>query len=207
VGLPFEEALERFRFRNQAVPGVGQVSLPDLATTARTFLGSATPYLKGPLEQITDTQFHTGRKLSDLRSQGLWGGYGLLPDEIAQPLTQIMANSPLARFGTTADKLVDPRKGIGEKALNLGTGLALTDVDTEKLRSVEARQELEKLLRRDPNIRSFTNYYVRPGQAANLSPETARLMQLYTGMKQDAEAYAEEQRRLRLMQSIVPAPF
>ncbi len=194
VGLPFEEALERMKFTN---------NLPNPVATMRSYLGSMNPLVKAPLEMATDTQFHSGRKLSDLRSEGVFGGLGMLPPEVAQPLTQILANSPVARFGTTADKLIDPRKSAGIKALNLLTGVGITDVDTDRLREVEARKEAEAALRRDPNVKSFTNMYVPAGQANQLSPEATKLMQLYSGMKADAKASAADQLQREKMRSIL----
>ena len=46
-----------------------------------------------------------------------------------------LAGMPLSRLIKSADKLLDNRKGIGTKALNLLTGLRVTDVDTDKQRA------------------------------------------------------------------------
>jgi hypothetical protein len=198
VGLPFEEALDRFRFRNYQTPTGGTVSLPSFSGTALAFLGTASPYLKGPLEYATDTQFHTGRRLSDLRPTGLGALGGVLPEEIAQALTQITANSPITRFGSTADKLIDPRKTALEKAQNLLTGFKVTDVDLERARAVEAMRELREILKLQPGIARFENLYHRPGSGA-LAPEVVKLMQLYTGMKSEAKDAAKEQEIRRKM--------
>jgi hypothetical protein len=199
-GLPIEEAFERFKFKNHGPVGGDQVSLPSFGGTALAFLGSATPYLKGPLEYATDLQFHTGRRLSDLHSKGLAGGLGLVPEEVAQALTQATANSPLARFLSAGNTLLDPRKSWGDAALNLGTGLRVSDVDLAKQRAIAARKQLEEQLRIDPRVAEFVNYYAAPG--ATITPELARQLRLFSTFKSEAKAFhqgeAEKERQARL---------
>ena len=85
----------------------------------------ANPLLKMPAEQLSDIQFHTQRKLSDLSPQGTVGALGrMFGDDSPQLLSQIVANSPLTRFVSSADQLVDPRKTWYQKAANLLSGAA-----------------------------------------------------------------------------------
>jgi hypothetical protein len=189
-GLPIEEMAERFKFKNYELPTGGQATLPSLGGTALSFLGSTNPLLKGPLEYATDTQFHTGRRLSDLHAKGIAGGFGLVDDSIAQPLTQLVANSPLARFASTANTLADDRKGPGVKAANLLTGVRITDVDMTKQRAVAARKELEAMLKADPRIAEFVNYYARPG--AEIPPELVERLRLFSTMKAQAKDFHQD---------------
>jgi hypothetical protein len=195
LGLPFEEALERLQFRGYELPNGRVVTAPSFGQTTQRLLGQAGPLVKLPLEMAFDTQLHTGRRLSDLYTKGLAGGYGLIPEEYAQPLSELVAGSPLSRFVSTADRLQDPRKGVGAKALNFLTGFKLTDVDQEKQRDIEARRVLERLLRSDPRVAEFTNYYLRPDQKGHVTPELAERLGLFNWYKQAAKRAAEEKRR------------
>jgi hypothetical protein len=199
-GLPLEEAAERFKFKNYELPGGGTVNLPSVGGTGMAFLGMFNPYIKGPLEYLTDTQFHTGRHLSDLHSRGIAGGFGVIPEEVAQPLTQLVANSPLARAASTVNTLADERKGVGAKALNLLTGLRLTDVDLDKQRAVAARKELEGLLRVDPRVAEFVNFYARPG--AEIPPALGERLRLFSTLKADAKAYHQAQDRRAKLEAL-----
>jgi hypothetical protein len=202
-GLPIEEMAERFKFKNYELPGGHKVNLPSLGGTAMAFLGSTNPMLKGPLEYMTDTQFHSGRRLSDLHSKGIAGGFGLVDEPVAQAMTQLVANSPLARFASTANTLADDRKGPGAKALNLLTGVRITDVDLQKQRAVAARKNLEELLRTDPSIAEFVNYYARPG--AEITPDVAEKLRLFSTLKRDAKDFhAEKANREKLRELYGP---
>jgi hypothetical protein len=187
LGLPVEEAFERLHFQN---------GLPDIRKTALDFMGQLNPVLKGPLEQLFDTQFHTQRKLSDLHAPAAASAIGrLFNDDNPQLLSQALANSPLTRFVTSADKLLDNRKDWLTKAVNLGTGVRVTDVDTDKQRAIDTRNALEEILRGQPHLSQHTTFYVRPGQGENLTPQEMELMRLYSTLQQHALEYAKNQRQ------------
>ena len=81
--------MERFKLKG---------GLPDVRGTALSFLASGNPFIKAPLEQLFNTQFHTGRKLSDLRPSGTASALGsLVGDDNPQLLSQIIANTPRMR--------------------------------------------------------------------------------------------------------------
>ncbi len=202
LGLPFEEAFERLKFRQATLPGGHAIMMPDFRGTALAYAGSLNPYIKAPLENMTDTQFHSGRRLSDLHSKGIGGLWGQLPDEYAQPLTQLLANSPLARVVSTADRLADNRKGPGVKALNFLAGVKLTDVDMAKARAIESRRQLEELLRANPSLSQFTNFYVRPDGRGKLSDEMVKQLRLFTAMKNDAKDHHQRERDAELLRKL-----
>jgi hypothetical protein len=105
-------------------------------------------------------------------------------------------HSPLTRFFSTADKLVDPRKTWYQKLANLGTGVRVTDVDVNKQRAIETRDALQKLMAGHPALSKYTNFYVKPEEAENLTPEEIELMRAYSTIQDQAKAYNKEQRRL-----------
>lgn len=188
LGLPAEEALDKFHFEN---------GMPDVRRTALALGGSLNPLIKAPLEQLFNTQFHTQRALSDLKAPQAASAIGQLwNDDNPQLLSQVMANSPLTRFVSSADKLMDPRKAWWQKALNLGTGVKVTDVDVEKQRAIDTREALKQLLAQYPHLSSHTEFYVKPGDVANLSPEEIEAMRAYATQQQQTREWAAEQKRI-----------
>jgi hypothetical protein len=105
-------------------------------------------------------------------------------------LTQIIANSPATRFATALDKAFDPRKPLPLRALNLLTGARVTDVDTDKARAVEMRKMVEDILRGQPGVAPYTNFYVDPREAASLSPESVQNMRLLRSLQEGARRHA-----------------
>ncbi len=186
LGLPGEEAFERIHFKD---------GLPDLKATAMDYLGQLNPLIKAPLEQLFDTQLHTQRRLSDLKPQGTASAIGgLFGEDNPQLLSQILANSPATRFISSADKLFDDRKGIGAKAANLLTGVRVTDVDTDKQRAVELRTKLEEMMRTQPHLSRYTNFYVKPDEIGNLTREEVEMMRFYSELQERAKEFAKSQR-------------
>src|SRR5690606_22362867 len=138
LGLPFEEAFSRFKFRNNA---------PDVSGTLMSFGSTLHPIIKGPLEQwVAGKQFYSGRDLSDLRAPTAVQAINPLDDEYDQPLAQFLSNTPLTRFITTADRMADPRKSALEKLINLASGVRISTIDTDKYRAIDARENLERIL-------------------------------------------------------------
>jgi hypothetical protein len=186
LGLPIEEFADRFKFDQGA---------PDLRNTAGAFAGAMNPILKGPLEWLFNHQLYSGRKLSDLRPQGVTGTIGELLGEDSQNIfAQGLANSPLTRIASTIDKIADPRKAWWGKMLNLGTGLRVTDVDMPKMRAIETRRALEELLKKNPQISQYTNFYVKPEDQPQLTPADTQRMQLLGRLQSNAQQHAKEQR-------------
>jgi hypothetical protein len=186
LGLPAEEAFGNFHFKN---------GLPDVGATALSFMSQMNPLIKGPMEQLFDKQFHTGRKLSDLRATGTAGALSkVFGEESGQPISQLLANTPATRFVSTIDKMIDDRKGIIPKAANLLTGVKVSDVDTDKQKAIELRNAVEDMMKGHSNLSKYQSFYVKPEDVQNLSPEEIDLMRMYSGIQDQAKLYAKEKR-------------
>jgi hypothetical protein len=186
LGLPIEEAFDRLKMKG---------GMPDIGGTALSYAGSMNPLIKAPLEQLFDKQFHTGRRLSDLRPQGVASAIGgLIHDDNPQWLAQVLANTPITRMVSTVDKLIDERKGVLPKALNLLTGVKVSDVDVNKLKAIDTREALEESLRGQPNIKEYNQFYVRPGQQQNLSALEIQQMQLLARLQEQAQRHVKMER-------------
>jgi hypothetical protein len=142
---------------------------------AMGLLGETNPLIKGPLELATGKQFYSGRDLGDLFSTT---GNGLAE--------QALMNSPASRLLSTYRTATDPRKDVLTKALNLGTGVKLTDIDMEHARATAAREYIQDALSQRPEISHFTNIGVRAGQEQNLTPEEVALLRLNKSLEQQA---------------------
>jgi GNAT superfamily N-acetyltransferase len=187
LGLPEEEAFGRIK--SDPMTGV-------LGGTALSYAGLLTPYVRSPLEVLANRQFYSGRQLSDLRPYGLSTGFGVLApnDPRSQLLSQLISTTPLSRVIGTVDKLIDARKGIVPKVLNLGTGLRVTDVDVQAARAVEVRRLLEQALRSSPNVSTLTDFYVPPDLQGQVDPRTAELLRTYARGRLEARRAIEARR-------------
>lgn len=153
LGLPYED--------------LGRLGLNDLA-------GNLHPLLKYGIEQATGRQMYSGRDLRDLHSRVA----DLVPGGVPEWLDNLLMSSPLSRLISTASTVVDPRKTAADKALNLGTGLKLTDVDSEKAKKAVVRDYINNNLR-GPEVSRFETLSVRPENLPLLTPEEMRLYQLH----------------------------
>jgi hypothetical protein len=178
------------------VPLLGQRTLPAVGPSLLGLAGSLNPILKAPAEWLSNTQFYSGRKLTDLDTHGPASLWGQIPEEYARPIAQVLANSPLARFVTTARTWTDPRKSTAAAAINTLTGMRLSDVDMAKQRAIAARKELEAGLAVDPHLASFTNYFPRRDQTGPLPEELVQRLRLFTLMKNEAKAAALQRQRV-----------
>lgn len=130
-------------------------------------LSALSPYIKMPVELATGTQLYTGRQLADL--------HGLTGNTVVD---QLLYNSPVSRAVTTGRTLLDERKGLGAKALNLLTGARLTDVDLEQQRGIRTRDLIQEQLRGRPGVRTFQRQFVSPEDLELLSPYDLALLRL-----------------------------
>lgn len=161
-GLPVEDEL---------VKTVGAVAQGDLSRTLQQAFGMAQPFVKLPAELATGTQMYSGRKLEDLRPYEFATLGGLVPQDVARQASQVIANTPLSRFGSTFDKFIDDRKDLGTSLLNTATGLRVTDVEVDKVRERAAQEQLKKLLRGQPGVKTRDEVYVPKDQLQLLSQE------------------------------------
>ncbi len=177
-GLPYESPLGYF--------GGG------LRGAGREFLSQLNPLLKAPLEWSTGQSFFqtgpegTGRPLGELNppiGQTLANIAGLeQPVDLPDMVEFAAANSPLSRYMTTARQVTDPRKSPPSLALNLLTGVRVSDVSPGAQDAI-LRQRADALLK-EIGGRTFTRTYV---------PEQANLSSAEQGL---AEQLAELKRLL-----------
>lgn len=178
LGLPIEEALDKVQFTD---------GRPDLEKTVMRYLGATNPLIKGPLERIFDTQLFSGRRLSDLTPPQTVQSLGeLFGEENPALLAQLAANTPMTRFFTGVDKLTDPRKSLGQKAVNLLSGVRVSDVDVDKMRAIDSRHALEETMRQHPHVSQYTSFYVRPEDRGQLTPEEIGSLRTLAAMQQAA---------------------
>lgn len=189
TGLPIEEAFEKLKLNT-----LHGIPLPAIGKTADAYAGMLNPILKGPLEQWVGRQFFTGRDLADLHPTGAGSLWGNLDGQNAQVFSQLLANTPATRFVSTLDKLTDNRKGLVPKAANLLTGFKISDVDTDKARGIDTRKALEAIMKTDPAISRFAEFYLNEENYKNAKPQTMELMRLFSELKNEAKARQKQAR-------------
>lgn len=136
--------------------------------TAQKLGSMMNPLAKLPVEIMSGVNLYTGRPQKEL--------YQYPTDD---PLTNmILGNSPAARAIHTSRKLIDERKGLGVKALNLATGVGVTDLSggVERAKQFAARRAAEELMKDSPNFKTFESYYV-PEEMEHLLTEKERMAQ------------------------------
>jgi hypothetical protein len=170
-GLPFED---------EAVKTLGAVAQGDTRRVFQQLFGMAQPFVKLPAELATGTQMYSGRRLDDLRPYEFSTLGGLLPDDVARRISQVIANTPASRAGSTVDKLLDERKGLGPTLANTLTGVRVTDVDIEKVKDPIARDVLQELLRGQPGVKVREDVYVPKANLAGMSPEDLKIYDMLT---------------------------
>jgi hypothetical protein len=185
-GLPFED---------ETVKGIGALLKGDFTRAGQTALGSTQPYIKSPLEYIFGTQLYSGRKLQDLRPSESVSLGGLVPEELARPATQVIANTPAARLMSSVDRIVDERKGSVPTAVNLLTGARISDVDAGAQQAVARKKLLTDLLMGQPGVRKSDDVYISKKAIAEGRVSDAEL-QLYR-MYLDTDRLIKDQAKRR----------
>lgn len=187
LGMPFED--ESLRALSTLVSG-------DAGRAAGILLGQSNPLIKLPIESATGVQLHTGRKLEDLRPSWPGNFLGYFNEDYARPFSQIISSTPASRFVSSTEKLLDTlpggRKGVPQTALNLLTGMRITDVDVERAKDIAAREMSEEMLRHRPGVSEFKRIYARPGAMDEglLSPIDIALLRLQSGIEKRAKMRA-----------------
>lgn len=183
-GLPFED---------ESIKTLGSLAQGDLQRAGQQVFGMAQPWLKVPAEIASGKQFYSGRKLEDLKPYESINSLGLLPEDRARQLTQIIANTPASRAFSTVDKLLDSRKGLLPTATNLLTGGRITDIDVAKQQDIATRELLKKLLVGQSGVKTREDVYVPQDKIGQLDPYD---LQLYSNLK-DVEKRVNERNKAR----------
>jgi len=185
LGLPTDQFADLFV--------KGPTALGTVKRTGQKFISQTNPLVKGPLETATGINTFTGRPVEESFQH---------PTKNVL-LNQIIHNSPGARLATSERQLEDMKLFGGRKepwvtALNLGTGLRISDTSggMERQQRMAESKMLQELLREDPNIGSSTDVYVKKDQRTGLPLEideiTRKRMQALMAIKKRA---AEEAKR------------
>jgi hypothetical protein len=81
----------------------------------------------------------------------------------------LIGNSPLSRVVGTANMMTDQRRGVGEKALNVLTGIKTKDVSPAAKDALE-RDILARAMK-ELGAKSFTRTYIPDDVKATMTPE------------------------------------
>lgn len=184
-GLGIED--EAFKMLGSALHG-------DIKRTVGAGFGMLNPYMKAIPEQAFGTQFYSGRNLADLEPSTLVSLGGLVPQRTAQTLTQFFANTPAARVISTADRAMDTRKWDGSGALNLLTGLRVSDVDLERTKAAAQREFLQQQLRPSSATKVREEVYVPVEKRGQLNPVDQYMMDQLMGIQKQQSAAARDRR-------------
>ena len=156
------------------------VKLPLEMATGQTFFQSG-PLGGRALEDLDPTVGRIGRMVQQrIQSDSplTRRAFGQIPTDWApamemrgtRTLEHIAANSPISRFLTTARTAIDPRRGILERAMNIGSGFRTTIV-SDAARDAQIRDTLAAEFRRHPAGRLFISPYVSAEAKERMSPE------------------------------------
>jgi hypothetical protein len=174
-GLPFED---------EGIKALGSLAQGNVQRAAQQALGMTQPFLKGPFEFTFNKQLYSGRPLEDLRPYEHANLGGLLDDRQARVLTQLVANTPLSRFASTANRLTDERKDFGTQLVNLLTGVRVSDVDVERARDAATKEVVGNMLRGQPGFKTTSDVYVPKDKIPGADPRDLLLYRLYLNADQ-----------------------
>ena len=149
------------------------------------------PLAKGMLETATGQNFFTGRPIEESFKYPT-------PYVLAN---QFLHNTPAARAITSVRQLGDTRKDAATKALNLGTGLRITDVSggIEKQQKLAESKILMEMLRESPSFRSSTDVYLgkdrETGKPLDMTPREEQLYRAYMQIKREGQKEAKKRKK------------
>jgi len=175
-------------------------------------LSRTSPLIKAPIELATGESFFQkgpmgGRELIDMdptlgrlaSNVSEWAGQGPIEDAAGRAypvggnfVEHLVANSPYARFASTARAVTDPRKYEGgpfpgsKALLNTFTGLRVSDVSPEAQEAV-IRERVSAYARENMGAKMYQKVYFSKEQIANTeqeNPELASQMKLINRMQQ-----------------------
>lgn len=192
IDLPFESTINLF------TPGTGnslyEKTADSIRRTAQNVAGQLNPLVKGPLEQLTNRQFYSGRELSDL--------YSTLEQTLGPPgraIEQIAYNLPggsraIGAYRQLTDQRLDPLDRYLKFGFNALTGLKLQDVDMERTRRLAARNMLNQMLESTPGVRTYENITVPDEVLMQMPQQQKDLYLLYKIIQSEASRQSRERK-------------
>jgi hypothetical protein len=123
-----------------------------------------------------------------------------LPEPVHYPgerfIEAMLPNVPGGNLASLARTATDPRKDIRAKAINLLSGIKLTDVSPATQRAI-LRDRAMETIRSKPGSRVFSEIYLKPEELAQLSPmEQEEVLRAKAAMNVlDAQARREKKAR------------
>lgn len=127
-------------------------------------------FQRGPMggRDLDDMDPLVGRLISNVK-QAATGEKQPYPVRLPEWLEYMMANSPASRPLSTARTAFDPRKSVGSKVLNLGTGLRISDVSPASQEALIA--DRAETLMRQMGARQFSRTYFPEETRQGMTPE------------------------------------
>lgn len=173
----------------------GPTALGTISRTGQKAIATMNPLIKGPLEAVFNQNTFTGRPLTESHQY-----------PTGDVLTnQTLHNLPISRLMTSIRTLEDPRKDKLTKAMNLGTGVRITDVSggLEKNKRMAEQKIIQEIAREYPQVGASTDIYVKKDQATGKPLEIPKslddLMRTLQHLK--AKAAAEAKKKAKQLQT------
>ena len=197
IDFPWEAPL------NLLTPGVGvgpvSAMTDTVAQTGSNIIGMLNPLIKAPIEFFANRQFFSGKDLSDaysvLEARGVPGG---------RPLEQIISNfvpfgsRALGTYRQLTDDRLDPLDSAGKVAMNLLSGLSISDQDTQRETERAARGMLDKILQSTPGVRTYENITVPEEALAQMPEDQKRMYMLYRIIQREAAKRARDRKKAEM---------
>lgn len=164
LGLPTDQFANLF--------ATGPTRFGSFKRTGQKLLSQVAPPLKAAIELPTGINLFSGKPFNEMYQY-----------PSSDPLLNAaLGETPASRYISAIRTAGDPRKELGTKAMNLLTGLRVTDVSggLEKQKEYAAKKILDEMLREEKGIGSFSEVYAKQG--AELTPEAERLYRAYRGL-------------------------
>lgn len=189
-GLPFEQTAQFFG------------NFPSLREGGREALSQTTPLIKAPLEWASGQSFFqsgsggAGRSLEELDPTLSRTISNVTGAKLGTPdlLEFAVSNSPLSRIATTARTVTDTRKTAGEKALNLLTGVRVTDVSPAAEDAV--LRDRAKEVMRDLGAKTFEKVYFSKEDLAQMDPKQRAEAEKFQALMALLATKAKERKKL-----------
>lgn len=184
-GLPHEELLGIYR--------PGHTSSETAIGTGMELFGKLNPFLKGPAELVANKQFFSGRSLSDIDGplDTILRNVGAIDQKNVsrqrEPFEHLISSSPLSRLFSTGKKLTDANRwnsvnSVSTNALNMLTGIRVSDVNLKREKQQFLRDKLLAELIDAQGVGMMTRPYVRPDREA--TAESKAYVELFNRLKE-----------------------